>query len=72
MEAAAAKSYEEVKQTHIEDYSSLFSRVDLDLGQTVSEKPTDELLAAYNGGTASAEEERQLEVMLFQYGRYLM
>ena len=72
VEAAAAKSYEEVKQTHIEDYSSLFSRVDLDLGQTVSEKPTDELLAAYNGGTASAEEERQLEVMLFQYGRYLM
>ena len=72
VEAAAAKSYDEVKQTHIEDYSSLFARVDLDLGQTVSEKPTDELLAAYNGGTASEEERRQIEVMLFQYGRYLM
>ena len=66
VEAAAAKSYDEVKQTHIEDYSSLFARVDLDLGQTVSEKPTDELLAAYNGGTASEEERRQIEVMLFQ------
>lgn len=45
VEAAAEKGYEAVKADHIADYSELFSRVELDLGQTVSEKPTDELLA---------------------------
>ncbi len=68
---AVAKGYERVKEDHIKDYSELFSRVDLDLGQTVSSKPTNELLAAYKAGTASEAERRQLEVMLFQYGRYL-
>ena len=72
VEDAAAKGYEDVKADHITDYSSLFGRVELDLGQAVSEKPTDELLAAYKSGSASAEEQRQLEVMLFQYGRYLL
>ncbi len=71
VEAAAEKGYEAVKADHIADYSELFGRVELDLGQSVSEKPTDELLAAYKNGSASAEEQRQLEVMLFQYGRYL-
>lgn len=71
VEAAAEKGFDAVKADHIADYSSLFSRVELDLGQTVSDKPTDELLAAYNAGTATAAEQRQLEVILFQYGRYL-
>ena len=71
IESAAEKGYEAVKADHIADYSELFSRVELNLGQTVSEKPTDELLAAYKNGSATAEEQRQLEVMLFQYGRYL-
>ena len=71
VDSAAAKGYEAVKADHIADYSALFGRVELDLGQTVSDKPTDELLKAYKAGTASEEEQRQLEVMLFQYGRYL-
>ena len=71
VEAAAEKGFDAVKADHIADYSSLFSRVELDLGQTVSDKPTDELLAAYNAGAATAAEQRQLEVLLFQYGRYL-
>ena len=71
VEAAAEKGFDAVKADHIADYSSLFSRVELDLGQDVSDKPTDELLAAYNAGTATAAEQRQLEVILFQYGRYL-
>ncbi|MBR5294611.1 MAG: glycoside hydrolase N-terminal domain-containing protein, partial [Oscillospiraceae bacterium] len=69
--AAALSGYEAVKASHLADYQELFSRVDLDLGQTVSEKTTDQLLAAYKNGSASAAEKRQLEVMLFQYGRYL-
>ena len=71
VENAAAKPYEEVKNTHVEDYSDIFGRVELDLGQSVSDKTTDALLKAYNNGTATEEEQRQLEVMLFQYGRYL-
>lgn len=60
-----------MKATHLADYQELFNRVDLQLGQTVSEKTTDQLLAAYKNGSATEAENRQLEVMLFQYGRYL-
>ena len=69
--AAALNGYEAVKASHLADYQELFNRVELDLGQTVSEKTTDQLLAAYKNGSATAAEQRQLEVMLFQYGRYL-
>ena len=55
----------------MDDYSSIFGRVNLDLGQVPSEKTTDKLLKAYNDGSASEQERRYLEVMLFQYGRYL-
>jgi len=68
---AALQGYEAVKESHLNDYQELFSRVELDLGQTVSEKTTDQLLASYKAGSATAAEQRQLEVMLFQYGRYL-
>ena len=69
--AAVDNGYEAVKASHLADYQELFNRVELDLGQTTSEKTTDQLLAAYKAGTASEAEKRQLEVMLFQYGRYL-
>ena len=71
VDAAVEKGYEAVKASHLADYQELFNRVELDLGQTVSEKTTDQLLATYKNGTASEAEKRQLEVMLFQYGRYL-
>ena len=71
VDEAAKKGYEAVKETHLEDYQEMFNRMDLQIGQTVSEKTTDELLAAYKNGSASEAEKRQLEVMLFQYGRYL-
>lgn len=69
--AAAEKGYAAVKATHIADYDELFSRMELHMNETVSEKPTDELLAAYKDGTASEAERRQLEIILFQYGRFL-
>ena len=37
----------------------------------MSDKTTDKLLEAYKKGTASETEKRYLELMLFQYGRYL-
>ena len=71
VDQAAVKTYEELKANHVSDYQEIFNRVDLNLGQTVSTKPTDELLSAYKAGTASEAERRQLEVMLFQYGRFM-
>ena len=68
---AAKHSYKELKKRHVDDFSSIFGRVDLDLGQVPSKKTTNELLTAYNNGSATEEERRYLEVMLFQYGRYL-
>lgn len=71
VDTAAAKDYDTLKAEHINDYDSIFGRVELNLGQEVSEKTTDALLAAYNDGSATEAERRYLEVMLFQYGRYL-
>ena len=71
VDKAVEKGYKEVKATHLEDYQELFNRVSLNIGQTVSEKPTDDLLKTYKDGSASEPEKRQLENMLFQYGRYL-
>ncbi len=68
---AAAKTYDKLKADHVKDYQNIFERVDLDLGQMPSDKTTDALLAAYKAGTATEAERRYLEVMLFQYGRYL-
>lgn len=71
VDAAVQKGYDAIKEDHIADYRALFTRMSLDLGATVSAKPTNELLVAYNNKTASEAERRQLETMLFQYGRYL-
>ena len=71
VDKAVEKGYKEVKATHLEDYQELFNRVSLHIGQTVSEKTTDDLLKTYKDGSASESEKRQLENMLFQYGRYL-
>lgn len=71
--SALGKGYDELREAHVADVESLMGRVSLDLGMngTVSSKTTDDLLAAYKNGRASKEERRQLETMLFQYGRYL-
>ena len=71
IEALNNKSYDEVKADHISDYNSIFSRVNLNLGQSLPNIPTDELLSSYGNNTVSEEARRALEVMFFQYGRYL-
>ncbi len=68
-DAAASWSYAELRARHIEDYTALFGRVSLTLGEdTVPDAPTDELLAAYGRG----EKSRYLEALYFQFGRYLL
>ena len=71
VEQAEAKGYDKLKADHISDYQKIFNRVDLDLGQGASSKTTDTLLSAYNGGSATEAERRYLEVLLFQYGRFM-
>ena len=69
MNAAWGRSYEDLRHRHMEDYQSLFGRVSFELGDIkVPEKTTDELLAAYGKG----EKSQYLEVLYFQFGRYLL
>ncbi len=64
--AAAAKSVRQLKATHQKDYKALFERVRLNLDQDSQTNPTDQQRASYQG------DNRALERLLFQYGRYLL
>jgi alpha-L-fucosidase 2 len=69
--AASAKSFAALRSAHIADHRSLFDRVALDIGQQLPNMPTDDLLRAYRGDLAPAAR-KALEVLHFQYGRYLL
>ena len=62
--------YALLKNRHVDDHSSLFGRVTLDLDYNDLDYTltTDELLSRYRSGTKS----NYLEALLFQYGRYLL
>jgi len=66
--SAMGKTFEELRYAHIEDYKSLFDRVELDLGPSITAEnlPTDEWIVKYG-----AKDPKLIE-LLFQYGRYLM
>ncbi|MEU8106431.1 glycoside hydrolase N-terminal domain-containing protein [Nonomuraea muscovyensis] len=70
VDAASARSYDDLKAVHLADYRRLFDRVRLDLGQGVPAVPTDRLRRDYTGG--SAADDRALEALFFAYGRYLL
>lgn len=67
IEDAAAKTYDELRKRHAEDYSQFFNRVNIDLGGT-STAATDKLLENYKAGNHCA----YLEELYFQFGRYLL
>lgn len=67
LEAVVKKGYCAVLEDHLQDYRSLFGRVDLNLGKEET-IPTDKLLKAYARGKYSP----YLEMLYFQYGRYLL
>lgn len=72
IEAAASKEVAEIEKSHLEDYSSLFGRVSLELGSTpdsIAALPTDVQLKRY---TDLREANPDLEELYFQYGRYLL
>ncbi|HOU15688.1 MAG TPA: glycoside hydrolase family 95 protein [Anaerolineae bacterium] len=68
MAALHDKPYAVLLQTHLDDYQSLFRRVELDLGSLGKERlPTDQRIREFQ-----ADPDPALVSLLFQYGRYLL
>ncbi len=69
LDAACAKSWDELLDRHLADVRPLFNRVTLDLGGAPDLKtPTDELLRRYQKNARNT----YLEALYFHYGRYLL
>lgn len=69
LDKAFSKSFEKLKQSHITDYQKFYNRVALNLGKTEApDIPTNERLLRY----ADGKEDKNLEILYFQYGRYLL
>jgi alpha-L-fucosidase 2 len=77
MKAASARSYDELKARHQEDYLSLFNRVKINLNPnapmtleypSIYDLPTYKRLASYRKG----KPDYKLEEIYYQYGRYLL
>lgn len=69
LDALAARSYSELRVSHVTDHQALFRRVSIDLGSnsTAAGQPTDERRKAVESG----REDPGLTALFFQYGRYL-
>jgi alpha-L-fucosidase 2 len=68
--AAAARSWNDLLAEHLRDYTALFDRVKIELGQSsASALPTDKRLIKVQQPSSP---DPGLEALLFQYGRYLM
>ncbi|MEG2598703.1 MAG: glycoside hydrolase N-terminal domain-containing protein [Muribaculaceae bacterium] len=69
IERAIKKDYKLLKQAHINDYSPMYSRVELKLGDNKNETiPTDERHTKVKAGASDPG----LEALFFQFGRYLL
>lgn len=69
LKSATAKSFDKLKKSHVADYQTYFNRVSLNLGKTdAPDLTTDERLRRY----AEGKEDKNLEILYFQFGRYLL
>lgn len=68
LDAAAKRSFADLKARHQADYGALFGRVLFDLGDTPRAIPTDRLLESARRGEATP----YLDELAFQFGRYLL
>ena len=68
------QDYDSLKDAHIADYKELFGRVSLSLNgaQFPDYMTTKELVQGYKAGTNTDEENRYLEMLYYQMGRYLL
>lgn len=74
LKKAANKKYTALLATHEKDYHSLYDRMKLNLGN-LPEMPvvtTDSLLKGMDARTNSESENQYLEMLYFQFGRYLL
>jgi len=72
VDAASSKSFDALRSAHVNDYRGLFDRVTLNVGQEMPNLPTDDLLRAYRDANTPPATRKALEVLYFQYGRYLL
>jgi alpha-L-fucosidase 2 len=68
LKAANAASYKELLEQHVKDYTRLFNRVELRLGDSIApaDLPTDKRIEEYGAADPGLVE------LTFHYGRYLM
>ncbi|MEU8151019.1 glycoside hydrolase N-terminal domain-containing protein [Nonomuraea sp. NPDC048901] len=68
LDAAAGRTYDDLRGRHVADYQRLFGRTTLDLGRTsAADQPTDVRIAQHANSN-----DPQFSALLFQYGRYLL
>ena len=70
----ADKKYTSLLAAHQKDYHSLYDRMQLNLGEQL-EAPaatTDSLLKGMDANTNSEQDNQYLEMLYFQFGRYLL
>lgn len=65
MSQVSVRSYRQLKERHLADYQPLFEQMRLDLEAPLPNIPTDELVHFHR-------ESLYLDMLYFQYGRYLM
>nr|WP_276167389.1 hypothetical protein [Zobellia alginiliquefaciens] len=69
LKALAGKSFKQLYERHVADYSKFFNRVAIDLGgKPIQSIPTDKRLQQVSEGGSDP----LLDELVFQYGRYLM
>ncbi len=68
MSNASKYTYSDLLKRHKSDYMNLFGRVELNLGQQLTNISTDERLLKYN----NTNKDNGLLALYFQFGRYLM
>ena len=66
---AAAKSYNDLYSSHLNDFQNYWNRMSLDLNGTTNTVPTNVLIDTYNSGNGANA--LMLEQLYFAYGRYL-
>ncbi|MFG6201908.1 glycosyl hydrolase family 95 catalytic domain-containing protein [Nonomuraea sp. JJY05] len=68
LDAAAGRTYDDLRGRHTADYQRLFGRTTLDVGRTpAADQPTDVRIAQHANSN-----DPQFSALLFQYGRYLL
>ena len=69
VDAVAKKGWDAVYADHVKDHQSYFNRVSLELDGVANNVPTNQLITEYNA--ASGARNHMLELLYYQYGRYL-